>query len=265
VLINTQIASQLGVGAVSWLFYADRLMEFPTGLLGVALGSVLLPQLAATKGRGDDAAYAELLDWGLRLVLMLSLPCAVALLVFPAPLLAVLFHHGAFTATDVAQTARALQGYGFGLLGIVAVKVLAPGFYARQDTRTPVRIAVAVLVCTQLLNALLVPWLGPAALAWSIGLGALGNAAFLLRGLRRAGAYQPQPGWGAYSLRVVLACAVLGGVLAVAGRQLDWLALGAHPWVRAGWMALVLVVASLAYLGSLRLAGLQFRSLVRRA
>ena len=263
-LINTQIASQLGVGAVSWLFYADRLMEFPTGLLGVALGSVLLPQLSATRARGDGDGYAALLDWGLRLVLLLSLPCAVALLVFPAPLIAVLFHHGAFTAADVLQTSRALQGYGCGLLGIIAIKVLAPGFYAQQDMRTPVRIAIGVLVATQLMNALFVPWLGPAALALSIGLGALGNAAFLLRGLLRSGAYRPQPGWAGFALKVLLACVVLAAVLMAAGRQLDWLQSG-QGWLRAAWMAGVLPLAAAAYLGTLWLCGLRVAHFRRRA
>ena len=263
-LINTQIASQLGVGAVSWLFYADRLMEFPTGLLGVALGSVLLPQLSAARGRDDGPAYSGLLDWGLRLVVMLALPCAVALLVFTEPLIAVLFHHGAFTARDVTQTAMALRGYGCGLLGIVAVKVLAPGFYARQDVRTPVRIAIGVLVATQVMNALLVPWLGPAALALSIGLGALGNAAFLLRGLLRGGLYHPQPGWAGFAARVGGACLVLAAVLVAAERSIDWIGLGTHWPQRVGWMALVLPLAALAYLGTLRLAGLRVQHFVRR-
>ena len=263
-LINTQIASQLGVGAVSWLFYADRLMEFPTGLLGVALGSVLLPQLSSAKGRNDSRGYSDLLDWGLRLVLLLALPCAVALLVFPAPLIAVLFHHGAFTAHDVAQTAQALRGYGCGLLGIVAVKVLAPGFYAQQNVRTPVRIAIGVLVATQLMNLAFVPWLGPAALALSIGLGALGNAAFLLRGLLRSGSYQPLPGWGGFAWRVGLASVALGSVLGVAQQRIDWLALGAHGWWRAGLMAAVLALAAGVYLGALRLGGLRLKQFVRR-
>lgn len=263
-LINTQIASQLGVGAVSWLFYADRLMEFPTGLLGVALGSVLLPQLAGAQGRGDAAAYTGLLDWGLRLVLALALPCAVALVVFPAPLVAVLFHHGAFSAADVQQTAHALRGYGFGLLGLIAVKVLAPGFYARQDTRTPVRIAIGVLIATQLLNLALVPWLGPAGLAWSIGLGACGNALFLLRGLMKAGAYRPAAGWLRFSLQVAAGSAVLGAILATADRQLDWIALGGDVPRRIGWMAVALAAAASAYLLTLRLAGLRLAAFVRR-
>jgi putative peptidoglycan lipid II flippase len=263
-LINTQIASQLGVGAVSWLFFADRLMEFPTALLGVALGSVLLPQLSSAQGRGDAAGYSGLLDWGLRLVLMLALPCAVALTVFPAPLIAVLFHHGAFTAHDVAQTAAALRGYGFGLLGLIAVKVLATGFYARQDVRTPVKIAIGVLIATQLMNLALVPWLGVAGLAWSIGLGALGNAAFLLHGLHRRGAYVPQPGWGRFAAQVVAGCVVLGAALATANQAIDWLALGAHWPRRVGLMALVLPAAAAAYLGTLWLVGVRWQQFRRR-
>ncbi len=264
-LINTQIASQLGVGAVSWLFYADRLMEFPTGLLGVALGSVLLPQLALAKGRDDGAAYSALLDWGLRLVLLLALPCAVALVLFPQPLIAVLFHYGAFSAADVAQTALALRGYGVGLLALIAVKVLAPGFYAQQDIRTPVRIAIGVLVATQLMNLVLVPWLGPAGLALSISLGALGNAAFLLRALRRSGSYQPQPGWLGFALRVLLGCALLAALLLAAVYGLDWIALGQQRLLRVGLMAAVLAGGALVYLGTLRLTGLRLRSFVRRA
>lgn len=263
-LINTQIASHVGVGAVSWLTYADRLMEFPTALLGVALGVVLLPQLSAAQGRGDAAAYSDMLDWGLRLVLLLALPCAVALLVFPAPLVAVLFHYGAFTGNDVAQSARALTGYGVGLMGIIAIKVLAPGFYARQDTKTPVKIAVGVLVATQLMNLVFVPWIGHAGLALSIGLGALFNAALLFAGLRRRGVYRPRPGWGGFLLRVLAGCALLGALLAGAGHALDWVALQAHPGRRALWMAGVLGGAAAAYFALLAASGLRPREFVRR-
>ena len=141
ILINTQIASHQGVGAVSWLFYADRLMEFPTALLGVALGAVLMPQLSAAQARGDAAGYSGMLDWGLRLALCSSLPCAAGLLVFPDALVATLFQRGKFDALAVAKTAHALRGYGVGLVGLIGVKILAPGFYARQDIRTPVTIA----------------------------------------------------------------------------------------------------------------------------
>jgi len=263
-LINTQIASHVGVGAVSWLTYADRLMEFPTALLGVALGVVLLPQLSAAQARDDMAGYADLLDWGLRLVVLLALPCAAALLVFPQAMVAVLYHYGQFTPRDVEQTVWALRGYGIGLLGLIAVKVLAPGFYARQDIRTPVKIAIVVLVATQAMNALFVPLFGHAGLALSIGLGALVNAGWLFVGLRRRGLYRPAPGWGAFALRVVLATALLAGTLAWAAHAIDWLALRAQPWQRAGLLALVLAGVAALYFATLRLAGLRPRAFMRR-
>ena len=263
-LINTQIASHQGVGAVSWLFYADRLMEFPTGLLGVALGVVLMPQLAAAQGRQDGAGYSALLVWGLRLVLLLSLPCAAALLVFPTPLIAVLFQRGAFTAHDVAQTVPALMGYGVGLIGLIAVKILAPGFFARQDTRTPVKIAIAVLVMTQMLNLVLVPLLGHPGLALSIGCGALINASWLFVGLRRVGAYQPSPGWGPFAARVLIATALLSGWLAWGARAIDWVGLHDQPWLRVGWLATFLVGAGLIYFVALIAMGIRLNQFARR-
>jgi putative peptidoglycan lipid II flippase len=263
-VINTQIASHVAVGAVSWLTYADRLMEFPTALLGVALGVVLLPQLSAAQARDDAAEFSGLLDWGLRLVLLLALPCALALLIFPQALIAVLFHYGAFEARDVQMTVQALMGYGVGLLGLIGLKILAPGFYAREDVKTPMKVAVAALVLTQAMNLVLVPWLGHAGLALSIGLAALFNAGTLLVLLRRRGLYRPAPGWGGFALRVVGASAVLGGVLALAARQIDWIGLQAHWAQRAGWMALVLGGVALLYFALLQLSGLRLRQFVRR-
>ena len=263
-VINTQIASHVGVGAVSWLTFADRLMEFPTALLGVALGVVLLPQLSEAQAQGDDARYGGLLDWSLRLVVLLALPCAAALLVFAEPMVAVLYHYGAFSARDVAQTVAALRGYGVGLIGIVAVKVLAPGFYARQDIRTPVRIALAVLLATQAMNALFVPWIGHAGLALSIGIGALINALSLLIGLRWLGVYTPAPGWGAFLARVLLATAALTAVLAWAAWRFDWIGLAAHWGWRIGLLAAVLAGVAVLYFGLLALAGLRPRQFMRR-
>jgi len=263
-LINTQIASHVAVGAVSWLTYADRLMEFPTALLGVALGVVLLPQLSAAQGRADDESYSGLLDWGLRLVLMLALPCALALLLFAQPMVAVLYHYGAFTAADVGATVRALQGYGVGLMGLVAIKVLAPAFYARQDIRTPVKIAIGVLVATQLMNLVLVPWLGHAGLALSIGLGALVNAALLLGGLLRGGLYRPRPGWAGFALRVGVANLALGAGLAWAAQHFDWIALQAQWGQRVGLLAAVLGGVALVYFAMLAVSGLRPRDFMRR-
>jgi len=263
-LINTQIASHVAVGAVSWLTYADRLMEFPTALLGVALGVVLLPQLSAAQGRGDAADFSEMLDWGLRLVVLLTVPCALALLLFPTGLVSVLYHYGAFGAKDVANTVLALRGYGVGLLGLVAVKVLAPAFYALQDIRTPVRIAIGVLLATQALNVVLVPWLGHAGLALSIGLGALVNAGLLLSGLLRRGLYRPQPGWLAFALKVLLANLALGAVLAWAGTGIDWTGLQPQWGQRAVAAAAVLGGVAVLYFSVLLLCGLRPRQFMRR-
>lgn len=265
-LINTQLASHLGTGAVSWIAYADRLMEFPTALLGVALGVVLVPQLAKRRAEGDTAAYSALIDWGLRLVLLLALPCAIALVVFAEPLLAVLYHYGRFTAADVAAVAWPLEGYGCGLLGIIAVKVLAPGYFAQMDTRTPVKIAVGVLVCTQLMNALFlgVLHIGVGGLALSIGLGAVLNAAFLFLGLRRRGTYVPAPGWTGFTARVLAAAAVLGVGLWLAAHHIDWIGLRAHPLWRAGAMAGVLGGVAAAYFAVLAALGLDLKAFARR-
>ena len=263
-LINTQIASHLAPGSVSWLSYADRLMEFPTALLGVALGVVLMPQLAAARATGDDQRYADMLDWGLRLVLVLALPCAAALLLFAQPLVSVLYHYGAFTDHDVRQTTLSLAGYGVGLLGLVAIKVLAPGYYASQDIRTPVKIAVVVLVVTQLLNLWLVPRLAHAGLALSIGLGATLNALWLLLGLLRRGSYKPQAGWLKFAGQVGLATLVLSAALVWAAQQLPWIELKPQPWLRIGQMLAVLAAAALLYFGSLWALGLRWRALVQR-
>ena len=263
-MINTQIASYLTPGSVTWLFYADRLMEFPTALLGVALGVVLTPQLASAKAAGDAQRYSNMLDWGLRLVVLLAVPCAVGLLAFAEPLVATLFHRGALHSQDVSNIALALIGYGAGLVGLVAIKVLAPGYFASQDMKTPVKIAVAVLVLTQILNVVLVPWMAHAGLALSIGLAALVNATWLLIGLLRRGAYQPAAGWFKYAVQVAAASALLAAFLIWGAQQWDWKALQAHEWQRAGLMALMLAGSAVIYFGALRASGVKLRGLLRR-
>jgi putative peptidoglycan lipid II flippase len=162
------------------------------------------------------------------------------------------------------------MGYGVGLMGIVAVKILAPGFYARQDLRTPVRIAVVVLILTQVMNLAFVPFLhqryglGHAGLALSIGLGATINAVWLFIGLKRRGSYVPAPGWGMFVVRVLAASAVLGGALWWAAHSIDWIGLGDRPWTRAGLMAACLVAASALYFGTLLASGLKLRQFARR-
>ena len=263
-LINTQIASHLATGSVSWITYADRLMELPTALLGVALGVVLMPQLASARAKQDDERYSAMLDWGLRLVVVLSVPCMVALLVFAKPLVAVLYHYGAFADRDVQQTTLALAGYGVGIVGIVAIKVLAPGYFAKHDMRTPMLIAVAVLVFTQMMNLVLVPYLQHAALTLSIGVGAVINATWLLVGLLRRGSYRPLPGWGRFALQVVAASALLAVLLAWGAQHFDWVEMKAQRLQRIGLLAAMMAAAAVLYFGSLWAAGLKLRQLLRR-
>jgi putative peptidoglycan lipid II flippase len=265
-LINTQIASWLQPGSVTWLGYADRLMEFPTALLGVALGVVLMPQLASARAGNDGVRYSAMLDWGLRLVVLLAVPSAVALLVFAQPLVATLFHYGRFQDSDVQQVALALAGYGVGLLGLVAIKVLAPGYYASRDLRTPVRIAIVVLIVTQLLNVLLVYYMNlrHAGLALSIGIGALINALWLLVGLVRRGSYQPSEGWGLFSLQVFAATALLAVFLMWGAGSFPWLAWRAEPLQRALAMAGMLAGSAVIYFLALWAAGVKLRQFVTR-
>jgi putative peptidoglycan lipid II flippase len=263
-LINTQIASHLPVGSVSWLNASDRLMEFPTAMLGVALGVVLMPQLASARAASDAARYSSLLDWGLRIVVLMAVPSALGLLIFAKPLVAVLYHYGAFTDMDVHQTSLSLMGWGAGLVGIVAIKVLAPGYYANQDIRTPVRIAIVVLVLTQLMNLVFVPLFRHAGLSLSIGLGALVNASWLLTGLIKRGSYKPEAGWGRFALQVLAGSALLAIYLLWASRAFDWLDLRAESLKRIAMLAGVLAGAGVVYLGAVWAAGLNLRQFLRR-
>lgn len=214
-IINTIFASFLVAGSVSWMYYADRLMELPTGVLGVALGTILLPSLSKSSSKGNHEEFSQLLDWGLRLSILLALPCAVALGVISEPLIASLFQYGKFSAVDTAMTQRALIAYAFGLLGLILVKVLAPGFYARKDIKTPVRIAIVTLVLTQVMNLIFYKPLAHAGLALSIGLAACLNAALLFWQLRKQKLFDLQPGWRGFLTKTVLAVIVMAAVLIV--------------------------------------------------
>jgi putative peptidoglycan lipid II flippase len=265
-LISTIFASFLVTGSVTWLYYADRLMELPTGLLGVALGTILLPSLSRSFAEKSAAEYSQLLDWGLRLTFVLALPCATALALLAVPLIATLFHHGEFEAGDVLMTRQALIAYTAGLLGLILVKVLAPGFYARQDIRTPVQIAVLTLVVTQLLNPLFI-WtlkLGHAGLALAISVGACLNAGLLYYQLRRQQIFTPQPGWGPFLARLALALGLMVAVLAFAmGNDAAWLA-GALA-TRIAKLAGLVVLGASVYLGALWLLGFRLKDFSRRA
>ncbi len=265
IIINTNIASHLTTGSVTWLAFADRLMEFPTALLGVALGTVLLPSLskANAEGRADD--YSRLLDWGLRLTVLIAAPAAVGLGLLAEGTIAVLFQGGRFSAHDVTQTAQALTGYAIGLLGLIAVKILAPGFYARQDIKTPVKIATIALLTTQASNLVLVPLIAHAGLAVSVSLGALANAAMLYAGLRRRELYVPTPGWQPFIVKVGIALAVLAVVLWFGTRQVDWTAMQAHWMLRAGLLAGFIAGGAAVYGAVLWILGFRPRDFMTRA
>ncbi|MDR2031658.1 MAG: murein biosynthesis integral membrane protein MurJ [Azoarcus sp.] len=264
IVINNIIASYLATGSLSWLFYADRLMEFPNGLLGAALGTILLPSLAKLHVDARREEFSALLDWGLRLTLLLTLPATLALAILAVPLISTLFQYGAFKADDVFHTRDALLAYSVGLTGMILVKVLAPSFYARQDIRTPVKIALIALIATQLMNLVFVRPFAHAGLALSIGLAACLNAALLYLVLRRRGIHAPRPGWGRFMLQIFAALTVMGATLYFgAGEAATWLARDAPA--RVLWLAIIVTGGAASYFAVLFILGLRPRDFRRRA
>ena len=265
-IINTIFASFLVAGSVSWMYYADRLMELPAGVLGVALGTILLPALSKTHAGASREDYSKLLDWGLRLCLVLALPSAVALAIISEPLIASLFQYGRFTAADTAMTQRALIAYSLGLVGIILVKILAPAFYAQQNIKTPVRIGMLTLLATQAMNVLFVfviP-LAHAGLALAIGLAACLNAALLYWQLRKREMFQPQPGWALFAGKLLLALLVMAAALLLAMHHLPTWAEGSMLG-RLLRLAGLVGVGLLAYFTSLGLLGFRVRDFARRS
>jgi putative peptidoglycan lipid II flippase len=240
-------------------------MEFPSALLGVALGTILLPSLAQHHSDADHDAYSSLLDWGLRLAILMALPAALALALLALPLVSTLYQYGRFTVNDVIETRAALLGYSIGLPAIILVKILAPGFYARQVMKTPVKIATFTVVVTQTL-AIIFAWplgLEQAGLTLAMSIGACCNAGLLLWLLLRNGYYHPQPGWLAFFAKVCAASAVLAGVIAwMTGADATWLHAGAV--VKVGRLGLVIGCGALAYFGMLFALGFRLRDFNRR-
>ena len=263
-IINTIFASFLAAGSVSWLYYADRLMEFPSGILGVALGTILLPSLSKCHSSNNMAEYSKLLDWGLRLTIMLTLPAALALGMIAVPLLATFFQHGAFAAHDVLMTRQALVGYSIGLIGMILVKILAPGFYARQDIKTPVKIGIVTLLATQAMNALFIGWIQHAGLALSIGLGACLNSAILFHYLRKHGIYHPEPGWAKFFAKIGIAVAALALTLWLGiGTEQSWL--DSSGWPRILRLSALVVGGVVVYFAVLVMLGFRPKDFSRRA
>jgi putative peptidoglycan lipid II flippase len=265
-IINTIFASFLVAGSVSWMYYADRLMELPSGVLGVALGTILLPALSRSFSSKNTEEYSRLMDWGLRLCFLLALPCSLALAIISEPLTVALFQYGKFSAHDAQMTQFALIAYTVGLLGIILVKVLAPGFYARQNIATPVRIALFTLAATQLMNLVFfftLPY-PHAGLALSIGLAACLNAGLLFWQLRKQKLFIPQPGWTVFLAKLVAAVVVMAAVLV------------GLMWVMPAWdqgdmlirllrLGVLVAVGIAAYFGVLLLLGFRLRDFARRS
>ena len=263
-IINTIFASFLVAGSVSWMYYADRLMELPSGVLGVALGTILLPTLAKTYASKDRHEYSRILDWGLRLCFILVLPCSLALGILAEPLTVSLFQYGEFSAFDASMTQRALVAYAVGLLGIIVIKVLAPGFYAQQNIRTPVKIAIFTLIVTQLLNLAFIGPLKHAGLALAISAGACINAGLLFYQLRKQQMFQPLPGWGRFTLKLLLAVAVMSAVLLGLMHFMPAWDQG-HMLQRFLRLGVVVVAGVVAYFGMLALLGFRLRDFNRKA
>ena len=259
-IINTVIAGTLGAGAISSLTWADRLMEFPTAMLGVAIGTILLPNLSKANAKGDTEEYSGLLNWGLRLTFLLALPAAVGLAALSVPLIATLFNYNAFDAAATYAAAAPLMAYSAGLIGIIAVKTLTPAFYARQDFQAPVRIAVGVIVAVQLMNLVFVPLLnGVAGLALSMGIGACINAACLFALLYKRKVFVPQAGWLWFFNRLLIAVGVMGALCWYAASQFVWASNGPHlgGLLRIGVLLAIICTSALAYFAVL--FGLGFR------
>jgi len=255
-LLDTVLASFLQTGSISWLYYSDRLMEFPQGVLGVALATVILPNLSRRHAAEDSRAFSHTLDWGLRTTLLLGAPAAVGLAVLAGPMIATLFLSDRFDMRDVSMARLSLMAYSLGLLAFILIKVLAPAYYARQDTKTPVKIGLIAMVVNMVFNLALIFPLQHAGLALATSLSAFVNAGLLFRGLRKCDVYHPGKEWPGLWLKVAFASAGMAGVLVwgMPGLQ-AWAGFGI--WERAAWLTVWIGVGALVYFVLLALLGIR--------
>jgi putative peptidoglycan lipid II flippase len=240
-LLDTLIASFLVDGSISWLYYSDRLMEFPLGILGVGLATVILPSLSHKHAEESKQGFSHTLNWALRWVLFFGVPCGVGLFLLAGPMIATLFQSDVFLPSDVAMAQRSLMAYSLGLIPFIMIKVLAPGYYARQDTKTPVRIAIFAMATNMVFNIILVFPLAHAGLALATTLSACLNAALLFRGLRREEVLILEKGWGSLIVRGVVASVAMGIMLYILGGNLDsWVSMALWDKI---WRLLLLIVS----------------------
>lgn len=256
-LLDTVLASFLQTGSVSWLYYSDRLAELPLGVFAVAIGTVILPNLSRSHASKSPQQFARTLDWAVRAVLLIAIPAALALVLLAEPMLATLFDYGAVTDRDIQMSAQSLRAYSLGLVAFMLIKVLAPGFFARQDTRTPVKIGIIAMVSNMVLNLALILPLAHAGLALATALSAWLNAILLWRGLLKQGAYRFTPGWGRFLLRLLVANGVMAGFILWFNAGNEWLA--ATAAVRVQNMTVLVVGGLLIYALALFGTGVRLR------
>ena len=268
-LVDSVIATFLVTGSVSWLYYSDRLLEFPLGVFGIALATVILPNLSQKHAKASHAEFSATIDWALRLAVIITVPAAVGLAILSGPILITLFQYDAFQLEDVRMSTYSLVAYSAGLPAFIAVKVLAPGYYARQDTRTPVKIAVTAMVTNMLLNLLFVGLLlqvgfsGPhAGLALASSAAAYLNALLLLRGLKKRNVFAPEKGWLRLWFAVIVACTVMGALLYFMTHDVEtWRQ--ASVALRIKKLTLSIGFGILLYVFTCMVAGLKTHDLVR--
>ena len=261
-LVDTLLASFLVTGSLSWLYYADRLLELPLALFGITVATVILPGLSKDHANESHRAFSETLNWSIKLILIFGVPATIALVYLSDELIATLFFQGEMSERDVEMAGLALAAYGVGLLGHMLVKVLAPGYFARQDTKTPVRYGIIALTTNIILNLVLVWQLKHVGLALATSISAFLNAGLLYGGLRREGVLQITEGWLKFLIQVAFASAVMLGVLFWTVPELPfWL--GEDFVTRLGYMLLICTVGAASYGVSLLLVGVKFRQLVR--
>ncbi|MCS2610834.1 murein biosynthesis integral membrane protein MurJ [Halomonas dongshanensis] len=263
-LLDTILASLLAAGSVSWLYYSDRLVELPLGVFGVAIATVILPALSRRHAEQSGAHFAAMLDWALRIVLLVGLPAALALAVLAEPLLITLFHYGAMTDNDIQMAAMSLRAYAFGLVAFMLIKVLAPGFFARQDTKTPVKVGIVAMVANMVFNLILIWPLAHAGLALATALSAFLNAGLLGYLLHKQGVLVFQSGWGRFALQLVGGSVLMSVALYWAAPEWHrWLAFGL--WQRVGSVLGLVALGGGIYAAWLLLLGLRPRHLRMQA
>lgn len=260
-MVDSIFASFLKVGSVTWLYYTDRLTDFPLGVFGVAIATVILPHLSRRHAEQSNEKFSRALDWGLRLLLLIGIPSALGLSLFAMPLIAGCFAYGKFSAYDLIQTQKSLIALGSGVPAFMMVKVLASGFYARQDIKTPVKVGALVMLVNSLLCLVFIWPLAHAGLTLASALAGYINCAILLFLLKRRGIYQPMTGWLKYILQLGVAnTAVAVYLLLMTGSVSFWLA--QSPVLRLTWLLAHVTVAVLIYFVSLYVTGIrpaQFR------